>query len=173
LRETPPDFLLGPIAEAGGEVDTVALVGDLYRFYAQEAPRIDLPRDINHVLFLQLAVWLLHAPELRTIQPTPRVPSPAALNDALRGLATYAKARRIPQEPERAEELARVLLSALELRPAGESESESKARLGALDSAARAKVLEESRRAHQRAKEVADTMRRKAEEEAASKVSRE
>lgn len=179
LRETPPDFLLGPLAEAGGEVDTVALVADLYRAHGDDKAAADVARsvgrlEVNHALFLHLAVWLLHAPELSTSgEPAARLPPPGMLCDAIRGLATHAKARRIPQEPERAEELTRVILGALDLRPAGESESEAKARLGALDSTARAKVLEESRRAHQRAKEVADTMRRKAEEEAASKVSRE
>ncbi len=76
-------------------------------------------------------------------------------------------------DPDRREELCRLALMAVNLYPRGEDENRSKERLATLDSIERKKILDKTRQAQQRAREIREAMLRKEAEEAASKMSRE
>src|SRR6185295_12866262 len=95
------------------------------------------------------------------------------LADGLNAFAREIEAERFIAEPERREELARLCLKALGLRPAGETLAQAQDRLTTVDSVETRRVVEEVRRREQRAEEVRAAMRRKAAEAAAAKVSRE
>jgi len=76
-------------------------------------------------------------------------------------------------DPDRREELCRLALLAVNMFPAGEDENRSRERLTTLDSIERKKILDKTRQAQQRAREIREAMLRKEAEEAASKMSRE
>ena len=76
-------------------------------------------------------------------------------------------------DPERREELARLALKALGLRPAGETGVEAQDRLTTVSSVERRRVILGTRNAQRRAAEIREAMRKKAAEEAAAKASRE
>jgi hypothetical protein len=116
-----------------------------------------------------VGAWLLADPALR--------PSPAGawglLTDELRRVAEHVSAEALVDDPDHREELARRALRALDLVPAGETEAQAADRLSALDSVERARVLEATRAAEERAAEVRAAMHAKAAAEAAAKASRE
>jgi len=74
---------------------------------------------------------------------------------------------------ERAEELVRLLFAALDLLPLKEDKKYFEDRLRSIDTIERIKILEESKKAQERAKEILERMKRAEEEEAASKYNRE
>lgn len=76
-------------------------------------------------------------------------------------------------DPDRREELCRLALDAVNLFPGGEDEKRAKERLATLDSIERKKILDRTREAQQRAREIREAMLRQEAEEAASKMSRE
>lgn len=76
-------------------------------------------------------------------------------------------------DPDRREELCRLALISVNLFPRGEDEKKAKERLATLDSIERKKILDKTREAQQRAREIREAMLRKEAEEAASKMSRE
>lgn len=76
-------------------------------------------------------------------------------------------------DPDRREELARVVLDAIGLRPAGENATVAADRLAALDSVEQTRLLAEAREAQQRAEQVQQAMRRRAAREAAARPTRE
>ncbi len=75
-------------------------------------------------------------------------------------------------DQERVEELVRSLFSALKLLPHGETREYFFDRLKSIDSLERIRILEETKKAQERAQEVLNKIRRE-EEEAASKYNRE
>jgi len=76
-------------------------------------------------------------------------------------------------DPDRREELCRLALVSVNMLPRGENEKRAKERLATLDSIERKKILDKTREAQQRAREIREAMLRKEAEEAASKMSRE
>lgn len=82
-------------------------------------------------------------------------------------------AEQFVTDPDRREELCRMALDAAGLYPAGENEKISAEKLAALDSIERKKILDKTREAQKRARELREAMLRKEAEEAASKMSRE
>jgi len=76
-------------------------------------------------------------------------------------------------DPDRREELCRLALISVNMFPRGEDEKRAKERLATLDSIERKKILDKTREAQQRAREIREAMLRKEAEEAASKMSRE
>ncbi len=75
-------------------------------------------------------------------------------------------------DSERSEELVRALFSYLKIIPEGESEKYSVDRLRSIDTIERIRILEESKKAQERAKEILRKIK-EAEDEAASKYNRE
>ncbi len=177
LAETPPDFLGDPAFGASGHVHTIAVVNDV--LIAAGASTVDqrlaelgklgTPHDANRLRLAQVLAWLLADPwfEGAKCDVLP------ALLAASAELAPLVAAQRAVEHPERREELARLALSKLGLRPAGESEELAADRLTALSSAERARVLAASRAAEERARAIREQLAKKAAEESADKWSRE
>jgi hypothetical protein len=76
-------------------------------------------------------------------------------------------------DPDRREELVRLALAALDLRPAGETEAQARDRLSSLDSVERAALIAEARAAEIQRRRVAEEMARKRAQEAAATYGRE
>ncbi|MCW7468380.1 MULTISPECIES: hypothetical protein [Leptospira] len=77
------------------------------------------------------------------------------------------------KDAERAEELVRSLFHTLDLLPANETKSYFEDRFRSIDSRERIRILEQTKMAQERAKEILRQMKQKEEEEAASKYNRE
>jgi hypothetical protein len=96
------------------------------------------------------------------------------LQDKLPSLATQVKPyTEWMSDGERTEELVRSLFSVLKILPANETEKYFNDRLRSLDTLERIKILEESRKAQERAQEILRKIKQVEEEEAASKYNRE
>ncbi|HSR12624.1 MAG TPA: hypothetical protein VLS90_14375, partial [Thermodesulfobacteriota bacterium] len=181
LAECPGDFLAEPLIGRAGTIHTAAVVADLLQdlggaFRKEEdlSPfRSDsAERDRNRLQAVLIAAWLLHDPWFRG---KGRYADKAYnfITEVLPAVAGLVKAPALVSDPERREELARLALKGLGLRPAGESDTESQDRLAAVSSVERRRVILESRSAQKRAAEIREAMRKKAAEEAAAKAARE
>jgi hypothetical protein len=181
LAECPPEFLAEPRIGGRGSVEVAAVVGDLLRelggqpLLPAEAAVFQsnkLKIDRNRLSLVLLGCWVVHDPWFRQ-RPASTPAVRALLAGGLRELAEVTPAGQFVTDPDRREELARVCLRELGLRPAGESLAQAKDRLTTLNAAERARVVEAARKAEQRAADIRDAMRRKAEEEANAKATRE
>ncbi len=76
-------------------------------------------------------------------------------------------------DPDRREELSRLCLRALNLRPAGETAAQAQDRLTTLNTVERQHVIAAARAAEERARQIREAMAKQAAEEAADKWSRE
>lgn len=77
------------------------------------------------------------------------------------------------KDAERAEELIRSLFQTLDLLPANETKVYFEDRYRSIDSRERLRILDQTKKAQERAKEILRQMKQKEEEEAASKYNRE
>ncbi|TGK95488.1 hypothetical protein EHQ30_02285 [Leptospira brenneri] len=77
------------------------------------------------------------------------------------------------KDAERAEELIRSLFQSIDLVPANETKVYFEDRYRSIDSRERLRILEQTKKAQERAKEILRQMKQKEEEEAASKYNRE
>jgi hypothetical protein len=180
LSEVPEDFLAEPRIGASGRVHVAAVAGDLVRSLGAPLETADLSRfegsdlrrDRNRLSVALLLCWLLADEWFRQNQLPP-----GALLDLLGQGATELGAqvasRKFVTDPDRREELARFSLSRLGYRPAGESLAQAQDRLTSLSSAERARVMQASRTAEERARAIREALARKAAEESADKFTRE
>ncbi len=180
LAECPPEFLAAPRLGAVGTVVVSAVVADLLRDIsgspltpAQEAAfKLKNPWHHRHRLGLILvASWLLHDPWFR--QPALAAPVFDLLCSGLQDLAAATSSPAFVTDPDRREELARLCLKALGLRPAGETIAQAEDRLATLNSVERESLRQATAAAVQRAQAIREAMARKAEEEANLKGMRE
>jgi len=88
-------------------------------------------------------------------------------------LASQVAAKRFVTDPDRREELARLVLARLDYLPAGETPAQAQDRLTTLNSAERARVMQASRVAEERARKIREALAKKAAEESADKWTRE
>src|SRR5262245_3015033 len=128
LAETPEEFLAEPRVGNVGEVQTAAVVGDLLRLLGHDASARDLApfsgsdrrADRNRLGVTLVFAWLLADDWFARNRP-----DAAALLTLLATtageLAEQIAARKLVTDPDRREELARVALARLGLRPAGET----------------------------------------------------
>jgi hypothetical protein len=182
LAECPPDFLAEPRLGAAGVVEVAAVVADLVRDLGgasltaeQAAPfrPTGSPRaHRNRLRAVLVAAWLLHDPWFRERKQFAD-PAYGFLAKGLGELAGLVPAPQLVLDADRREELARLALQALGLRPAGETAEQAQDRLTTLNSAERQRVIREAQEAERRAQEVRAAMARKAAEEAAAKYMRE
>jgi hypothetical protein len=91
----------------------------------------------------------------------------------LYSLANIVDYREFVEDMERREELVRLCLDGIGLYPKGENASLAQDRLTTLDSIERKRIIEKSKIAQRRARELREAMARKRAQEAASKMSRE
>jgi hypothetical protein len=180
LAECPPEFLASPRLGAVGKVVVPAVVADLLRdlggapLSAAQVAGFDAKdpwHQRNRLSLILVACWLLHDPWFR--QPALAEPVLRLLTRDLPALADATTADKCVSDPDRREELARLCLKALGLRPLGETIAQAEDRLATLNSAERQSLLKATAAAEKRAAAIREAMARKAEEEANLKAMRE
>jgi hypothetical protein len=181
LAECPADFLAAPRVAGAGSVRVAAVVSDLLRdlggpaLSASQASRFQSNQarlDRNRLSVVLLAAWLLHDPWFQTRREF-AARALALLTDGLAEAASATPAGRFVSDPDRREELTRLCLRALDLRPAGETIAQAQDRLTTLNAAERQRVIEAARAAEDRAHAIREAMRRREMEEANAKAMRE
>jgi hypothetical protein len=179
LAECPRDFLDEPRIGTSGRVVVGAVVFDLVDELGWgDGSNVHLPfestdpSDRNALRITLVACWLLHDPWFRARHDLGAL-AHAFLVEEPPMLARVVDAERFVTDPERREELARHCLARLGLRPRGETEAQATDRRTALDSVERRRVVEATRAAEERAREVREAIAKKAAEEAAAKATRE
>ncbi|WP_129776565.1 hypothetical protein [Peristeroidobacter soli] len=180
ITATPPDFMAEPRIGNKGEVHTVAVVRDLLasKGHVVELASLsalagrDVKADRNRLSITLLIAWLLADPAL-TIERERLVDILTLLKDDATRLAGYTNARQLFEDLERREELARLTLSKLGLRPAGETMAQAQDRFTSISSLERARLLAASQEAEARARAIREQLAKKAAEESANKWTRE
>ena len=178
LAETPAEFLNEPRIGSKGQIVVAALVNDCAAYFGAPASGNDLvkfspvdPRQRPRLQLIMILTWLLRQPVFKQFDVTSEQVQGAML-DVSHALSAPIAAVYI-EDPERREELARTLLTHLELRPEGESETQAVDRLMAISASERKRLLEASRDAERRARNVREALARKAARESADKWTRE
>jgi hypothetical protein len=180
LADTPLEFLDEPRIGPVGRVHVAALVNDTLALHGTRASLAMLERftgkdgtkDRNRLALAMIAAWLLADPWFLAARLT-HAQLVGIFDAALAELAAVTPAHKFVSDPDRREELARVVLVRLGYRPAGETEAQASDRLSRISGTERRRMLAASRAAEQRAREVREALARKAAEEAADKWSRE
>lgn len=184
LSECPSDFMAEPRTLEGiGQVEVAAVVFDLLRdlggraLTKKEADtfKVSNPKskdERNHLRLVLIASWMLHDIWFRS---RGRFADQAyeLLTNGLKEVAKLVDPPKFVSDPDRREELTRLCLKGLGLRPAGESIAQAQDRFTTLDSAERVRVVKAAREAEQRARLIREEMARKAAEEAAANYGRE
>lgn len=181
LSETPPEFLTEPRIGHRGTVNVAAVVNDTLVALGQSPldagqaltfQSTDADQDRNRLQTVLIGCWLLYDDWFRQ-HPDETEHALAFLNEDIRALSAVTTAQKFVNDPDRREELARVTLNALGLRPKGETRAQAQDRLVTLNAAERARVVQAARAAMERAQAVRDAMAKQAAEEAAAKAYRE
>jgi len=186
MAECPPEFLLPPRVHdqtsggVGGSIDVAAIVCDLLRSLNAPLPldaverfgAAPTPARINRLRLIALASWLLHDDWFRQ-RPSLGVPVSNLLARELDALAMVVNAADLATDADRREELIRVCLKSLGLRPLGETSAQAADRLATFDSSERQRIMRQTRDAEARAREIREQMARKAAEAAAARYSPE
>jgi hypothetical protein len=176
LAETPPDFLDEPRIGASGTVHVPALVNDLLRMHGIRTNEATLQAiagsDRNRLALVMIATWLL-ADEWFI---NAKLQEPAlllVLRETLSELATGGSAAKFVTDPDRREELVRLVLARCDYRPHGETVAQATDRLSSVSTLERQRLRDASRAAEQRAREIREQLAKKAAEDAADKWGRE
>ncbi len=169
LAECPPSFLDEPVQPSGfGGVHVAAVVSDLMialgggRLSQEEANRFrytnrsTVRQERNRLRLALLAAWVYSHKALRKEAGVTQIK--ALLTQNLEELAGLLAADDLVHDSERREEFVRVCLSAVDLRPSGESKAEAENRLAALSTVERERVIAEARVAEERARKVREKM---------------
>lgn len=180
LTETPTEFLAEPRIGNLGTVHVDAVVGDLIRSLGGRPHAVqlgtftgkDAKRDRNRLAITLLLTWLL-ADKCFTTSLTPAEEILALLMESSGELAAHTASRSFVTDPDRREEMARVALARLHLRPAGETAAQAQDRLTSLSASERQRVVAAARAAEERAQAIREALARKAAEESADKYTRE
>lgn len=180
LADTPADFLAPPLCGGAGEVHVAALVNDLLFLHGSRASAqalapfasSDAPGDANRLALTMILVWLL-ADECFVHAGCAPGRLLAILFEQAAELADGTSAHAFVHDPERREELARIALAHLDMRPDGESAEQAADRLSAISGSERRKLVAATRAAAQRSREVREALARKAAQEAADKWTRD
>lgn len=184
LAECPAEFLAEPRTTNGaGQVEVAAVVFDLLRDLGAtqltqkavgqfKVSNSKLKDEGNHLRLVLIASWMLHDIWFRS---RGKFADSAfeLLSAGLKEVAALVDSKKFVSDPDRREELARLCLKGLGLRPAGESVAQAQDRLTTLDSAERVRVVKAAREAEERARLIREEMARKAAEEAAANYGRE
>jgi hypothetical protein len=178
LAECPQEFLADPRIAGGGTVHVAAVVSDLIEALGGEPLAGDTvgvlqqPEDANRLRAILVASWLLYDPwfrEKRNLWSRAFTFLARGMND----LCQIVQAPLMVTNPDHREELVRLCLKALDLRPEGESDAQAEDRLTTVSTVERQRVIRHAQAAEERARAIRDAMARKAAEEAAAHYSRE
>lgn len=178
LSECPAEFLAEPRIGRRGLIHVDAVVADLLRDLGGVQRVVDLrpfrtddPKDRNRLSATLVAAWLLHDDAFIG----------GRFGEAVLGflvadipeLAQVVPAPQLVTDVDRREELIRLALKALGLRPAGESAAQAQDRLTTVSTVERRRVVAAARAAEERARAIREAMAKKAEEEVAARYMRE
>ncbi len=180
IAATPPDFMAEPRIGSKGEVHVLAVVRDLL---ASKGHSVDLAtltplagrsakQDRNRLSIALLLTWLIADEALHAEAASMDALLALLIEDAGQ-LASYTNAQQLFEDAERREELARLTLSKLGMRPAGETIAQAQDRFTSISSLERARILTASRQAEARARTIREQLAKKAAEESANKWTRE
>jgi hypothetical protein len=181
LADCPADFLAAPRIGGTGSVRVAAVVSDLLRDLGGQPLSLSQAAafqsnqarlDRNRLSVVLLACWLLHDAWFQTRREY-AARATSLLTSGLTEAASATPADRFVTDPDRREELARLCLHALDLRPAGEGIAQAQDRLTTLSAAERQRVIEAARAAEARAQAIREAMRQREIEEANAKAMRE
>lgn len=184
LSDCPPDFLLPPyIGSAEGwhteeAVVVSAVFSDLLLdlggrpLNETELAPITRETDTQRLKILLIGCWLLHDPGFRSARRYATAAYGTLLGLA-RDLAGHVDPPLLVTDPERREEFVRLCLRGLGLRPKGETETHAADRLLAVSTLERERVVKETRKKLEKAREMAEALRKKEAEEAAARAYRE
>jgi len=180
LADTPPDFMDEPRVGGSGRVAVPALVNDLAGMHGARLALAVLDgfkgqsarSDRNRLAVAMICAWLLADPWLlaQRLDPASLV---QVLAEVAAEMAAATPAHRFAADAERREELVRTMLGRLGYRPAGETPIQAADRLAAISATERRRLLEASRAAEQRAREIREALARKVAAESADKWTRE
>lgn len=181
LTECPMEFFAAPVINGQGEVHVAAVVCDVLRDLGGAPSTSDLApfvtQDAGQAARLNLiliACWLLHDDWFLTHREDLwALWAQSWLSNDLSDLSLLVETPQWIADADRREELARRALNTLQLIPQGENPNQAADRLKTLDSVERQRVILETRRAQERARQIREEMARKAAEEAASRYGRE
>jgi hypothetical protein len=180
LSECPSEFLEEPRgAPSGGRVETAAVVSDLLRDLGGEMLTLQEAAAFGYkaqgkrerLQLVLISCWLLHDSWFLSNKRHQGVLK--FLTEGLADLTDLVKPEKFVIDPDRREELVRLCLEALGLRPKGETLAQAQDRLATLNSVERARVIREAQAAEERARVIREEMARKAAEEAASYYGRD
>jgi hypothetical protein len=165
LAECPAEFLAQPRIGSAGTVDTAAVVSDLLHdlggppLSEVEAAlfRTDERAQRNRLRAVLVACWLLHDPWF-CAEGRFAAGARQFLAKEVGELAKLVQAPQLISDPDRREELARLCLRTLGLRPAGETAAQAEDRLTTLNSLERQRVIREAQAAEERARQVREAM---------------
>lgn len=173
LAETPSAFL--------GPVDVAAVLSDVLADLGHEplseewldalAPQRPSEAQVGWLRTCAVVAWLVADPQVGAITSTHAVLS--LLGGDLHTVAEHVRAEDFVGEDDRREELARLLLRAAGVVPAGETDAQAADRLATLDTATRLRVIAEARAAEAHTAKVRQALARKRAQEAAAKATRE
>ncbi len=180
LADTPAEFLAEPRIGGAGAVFVPALVNDLLQRFGARADIAVLKRfestnaraDRNRLALVCIAVWLL-ADEWFAAQGIAPLAVSDVLGETLTELAAATPAHKFVNDPDRREELARVLLARLGYRPQDETVAQATDRLSGISGTERQRLLRASRDAEARARAIREALAKIAAEESADKWTRE
>ena len=177
LSECPGDFLETPRRGESGVIDVGAIVCDHFREMGVRDPS-NVARTIHRFnakrqQMISIVTWLFSDPWFRSRPEFAKFMLQLLVSEQLSELAKLVRPDLTISDPDRREELARICLRELGLRPDGESKTEATDRLTTLDSVERDRVVRKTRAAEARAREIRKKMAEKAAQEAAARYSRE
>lgn len=179
LAETPEEFLAPPRIGTTGTVHVDAVVADLLRSLGATPDRNALANlhgnhagDVNRLAVALLLAWLFADEWFRSRSHLSQRLL-AGLTEAAAELSTSTASGLYTRDPDRREEMARLALARLDLRPAGETETQAQDRLKSISAAERNRVIQAARAAEERARAIREALARKAAEESADKYTRE
>lgn len=182
LSECPVEFI-ETCKTTEGLVQLVAILSDHFRVLDNRNPLLsdadwlaNLDRTsrmqnqpMRYWALLSVATWLLHDDWFIT-HPELALSSWRWLkSDSLQALSQIVSPESCIGDPDRREELVRLCLASMGLRPKGESIAQAADRMQTLDSVERHGVLRATAEAERRAREVREAMARKQALESASR----
>src|SRR5579872_2846487 len=155
LAECPPEFLLEPRHGSSGTIDVPAVVADHFRRLSQGELGGSALKCVETVRaftaarqqLVAIVTWMLHdAWFLDRPQFAPAV-CRLLIDEKLARLSELVRPVAIVDDADRREELVRICLNSLGLRPRGETVAQATDRLTTLDSVERDRVVRKTRSA--------------------------
>ena len=177
LSECPEDFLAEPIGAPNGIVNTAAVVFDVVAMLggsptaADVAPFAPDPERRNEFRAILVTCWLLSHPWFQNRSLAE--PALKLLSELPVELAALVTADSLIRDPDRREELSRLVLRACGALPEGETQNHASDRLKSISSIERKRLLEITRAQVERAKELREALEAERAREAASRYTGE